>query len=70
MDYFISTDGSYDDLAKNVAYFPCLHSLLEIKVKRFTLIALTKEVSNTNNIEFDLTILIKHSKLIKEKYKM
>ena len=36
---------SYDTLVKNVtAFCPCLKSLSEAKIKRFILIALTKEV--------------------------
>ena len=46
LDFFNSGDSSYDVLGKNVAaYYPCLKSLLVIKVKRFILITLTKEVS-------------------------
>lgn len=36
---------SYDSVLKNVAICPCLKSLLEVKVKRFRLITLTKEIS-------------------------
>jgi len=43
-------DHSYDDLVKNVAAFcPFLKNLPEAKVKRFVLIALTKEVSEKPN---------------------
>ena len=66
-------DHSYG-LVKNVgAFCPCLKSLPEYKVKRFQLIALTKEVSETPIIDFVLwlslmkSILNKHSKLRKEK---
>ena len=62
---------------KNVAtFFPFLKSLLEAKVKEFRLIALTKEVSRKLSIDFGLwfilmrSMLIKHSKLRKKKYKM
>ena len=61
-------------MVKNVAAFcPCLKSLPEAKVKRFRLIALIKEVSKQLSIDFVLqfilmkNILIKHSKLRKEK---
>jgi hypothetical protein len=55
-----------------------LRGLPETKVKRFILIALTKEVSKKPSRDFALilwfslmkSILIKHSKLQKEKYKM
>jgi hypothetical protein len=64
-------------LVKNVADFcPCLKSLLETKVKRFLFIALTKEVSKkpSRNFVFWLSlmksILNKHDKLRKEKYKI
>ena len=59
---------------KNVAAFCiCLKSLPEAKVKRFILIALTKEVSKKPSIDFVLwftlmkSILMKCSKLRKEK---
>ena len=62
---------------KNVATFcPFPKSLPEAKVERLRLIALTKEVSQTLTIDFDLwlslmkSILNKHSKLRKEKYKV
>jgi hypothetical protein len=46
-------DHSYDILVKNVAAFcPYLKSLSETKVKRFRLIALTKEVSKKSSIDF------------------
>ena len=54
------------------AFCPCLKSLPESKVKRFILIALTKEVSKKPSIDFVLwftlmkSILIKHSKLRKK----
>jgi hypothetical protein len=64
-------------LVKNVATFcPCLKSLPEAKVKTLRLILLTKEVSETSIIDFVLwislmkSILRKHSKLRKEKYKI
>ena len=42
-DYFHSGDGSFDALAKKiVAFYTCLKSFLEVMLKRFTLIALTK----------------------------
>jgi hypothetical protein len=53
-----------------------MESLPEAKVKRFWLIALTKEVSEKPSIDFVLwftfmtSVLIKHSKLRKEKHKM
>ena len=63
-------------LVKNVATFcPCLKSLPEAKMKRLRLIALTKEVSKYPSKDFVLwlslmkSILNKHSKLRKEKYK-
>jgi hypothetical protein len=64
-------------LAKNVAAFcPCLKSLPEAKMKRFILIALTKEVSKTSSRDFVLwlslrkNILNKHRELRKEKYRI
>ena len=64
-------------LVKNVASFcSCLKSLSEAEVKRFILIALTKEVSKKPIRDFALwlslmkSILNKHSKLEKEIYKM
>jgi hypothetical protein len=64
-------------LLKTVDTFcPCLKSLPEAKMKRLSLVALTKEVSETPTIDFALwlslmeSILNKHSKLRKEKYKM
>jgi hypothetical protein len=64
-------------LVKNVAAFcPLLKSLPEAKVKRLRLIALTKEVLEMPIIDFVLwlclmkSILNKHSKLRKEKYKI
>ena len=64
-------------LVKNVAAFcPCLKSLPEAKVKRFILIALTAKVSQKPSRDFVLwfslmkSILINHSKLQKEKYKL
>ena len=63
-----------DILVKNVAGFcPCLKSLPEAKVKRFQLIALTKEISEKSSIDFVLQltlmkrILIKCSKFRKQK---
>jgi hypothetical protein len=62
-------------LAKNVATFcPYLKSLLEAKVKRLRLIALTKEVSKNPSRDFVLWLnlmkrsLNRYSKLRKEKY--
>jgi hypothetical protein len=62
-------------LSKNVAAFcPYLKSLPEVKVKRFILIALTKEVSKKPSRDFVLwlslmkSILNKCSKYRKEKY--
>jgi hypothetical protein len=70
-------DSSYDIVLKNVAVFcHCPRILPEAKVKRFPLIALEKEVSKKPSLEFIpwltfmMSILIKHSKLRKEKYKM
>jgi hypothetical protein len=63
-------------LVKTVATFcPCLKSLLEAKVKRLRLIALTKDVSKKPSRDFVLWLslmksLNKHSKLRKEKYKI
>ena len=56
-------------------FCPCLKSLPEAKVKRFRLIALTKEISKQPSIDSVLSftlksVLIKCSKLRKEKYKM
>jgi hypothetical protein len=69
-------DCFYGILMKNMAGFcPCLKSLPEAKVKRFILIALTKEVSKEPSRDFVLwlslmkSILNKRSKLRKEKYK-
>jgi hypothetical protein len=66
-----------DILVKNVAAFcQCPKNLLEAKVKRLSLISLTNEVSETPSIDFVLwlslmkSILNKHIKLIKEKYKI
>ena len=63
-----------DILVKSVAAFcPCPKSVLEYKVKRFRLIALTKQVSKNPSRDFVLwyiltnSNLIKHSKLRKEK---
>ena len=48
-------DHSCDILVKNVTVFcPCLKSLPEAKVKRFRLIALTKEVSKKPSLDFVL----------------
>ena len=62
---------------KNVAAFcPCLKSLPKAKVKRFILIALTKEVSETPGTDFVLWLSLmknisnKRSKFRKEKYKI
>jgi hypothetical protein len=64
-------------LVKTVATFcPCLKGLPAAKVKRFRLIALTKEVSKKLSRDFVLWLslmkrdLNKHSKLRKEKYKI
>jgi len=71
------TDYFYGILVKNMAALcPCRKSLSEAKVKRFRLIPLTKEVSEIPSKDFVLwsslmkSILNKHSKLRKEKYKM
>ena len=70
-------DSFCDILVKNVSAFgSCLKSLPKSKVKRFILIALTKEVSEMLNRDFVLwlslmkNILKKHSKLRKDKYKI
>ena len=70
-------DCSRDVLVKNVAAFcPCPKNLPEAKVKKYRLIALTKKVSKQPSTDFVLwfilmkNILIKHSKLRKEKYKL
>ena len=61
---------------KNVTAFnPCLKSLPETKVKRFKLITLTKEISKQPSLDAISrsplrNMLIKHSKLRKEKYKI
>jgi hypothetical protein len=62
---------------KNVATFcPCLKSLPECKIKRFILVAVTKEVAKKSSGNFFLclslmkSVLIKRSKLRKEKYKI
>ena len=58
------------------AFCPCLKSLPEAKIKRLIFIALIKEVSKKPNRDFILwfglmkSILSKHSKLRKEKYKI
>ena len=58
------------------SFCPCLKILPMAKVKRFILIALSMEVSEKPSIDFALwftlmkSVLIKHSKLRKEKYKM
>ena len=64
-------------MVKNVAAFcPFLKSLPETKVKKLRLIASTKEVLEMPNTDLVLwftfmnTVLIKHSKLRKKKYKM
>jgi hypothetical protein len=68
-------DYSCDILVKNVAAF-CRKSLPEAKVKRFRLITLSKESPNQPSIDSALwftlmkNILIKCSKLRKEKYRM
>jgi hypothetical protein len=61
---------------KNAAAFcPCLKSLPQCKVKRFILIALTKEVSRKPSRDFILwlslvkSVLNKYSKLRKENVK-
>ena len=42
-DNFNSGDGSFDALAKkDDALYPCLKNFLEVKLKRFILITLTK----------------------------
>ena len=67
-------DCSYNILVKNVAaFYPCPKSLLKAKVKRFGLITLINRVSKTalqRLYSLMKSILIKHSKLRKEKYKM
>ena len=60
------------------AFCPCPKSLPEAKIKAFRLIALTKEVSKKKKLSLDFvqrfaltgSILIKHNRLRKEKYKM
>ena len=55
-------DCSCDILVKNVAAFcPCLKSLPEAKVKRFILIALTKEVSKKPSRDFVLWLSLMKS---------
>jgi hypothetical protein len=57
-------------------FLPCLKSLSEAEVKSLRLIVLTKEVSKKPSSDFVLWLslmkrsLNKHSKLIKEKYKI
>jgi hypothetical protein len=57
-------------------FCPCLKNLPEAKVKRFILIASTKEISKKPSRDFVLwlnlmkSILNKYSKLRKEKYKI
>lgn len=73
-------EGSYDILVKNVAAFcPSLKSLPEDKVKRFRLIALTKEISkqpSADSVTWLLlstlteSVLMKKSTLSKGKYKL
>lgn len=59
-----------------VAFCPCLKSLPGAKVKRFRLIASTKEVSKHPRIDpvlwftFPKSILTKPTKLRKDKYKV
>lgn len=72
-----SRDWFYGVLVKTVTTScPCLKSQPEAEVKKFRLIALTKEVSETPIIDFVLwfslmkSILKNHSKLRKGKYKM
>jgi hypothetical protein len=71
-----SSDHSWDILVRNVtAFCPCPKSLPEAKVKIFKLITLAKELSKPSLdsvLWFTLTriVLIKQSKLRKEKYKM
>jgi hypothetical protein len=64
---------------KNVtAFCHCLKTLLEAKMKRFILIALKKKASKQSGINFVClfkftlmrNVLIKRSKLRKEKYKI
>ena len=53
-------DNFYDILVKNVAAFcPCLKSLPEVKVKKFILITLTKEISKkpSRNFVFWLSLM-------------
>jgi hypothetical protein len=64
-------------LVKNVTtFYPCFKSLPEAKVKRFGLMALTKEISKQPSRDFVLWLslmkrsLNKHSKLRKEEYKI
>ena len=63
-------------MVKNAVFCPCLKNLPEAKVKRLGLIAMTKEVSEVPIIDFVLwlslmkSILNKHSKLRKVKYKI
>ena len=69
-------DCSCDILVKNVAALcSCLKSLPETKVKRFKLLTLTKEISKQPSLDSISgsplrNILIKHSKLRKEKHKI
>jgi hypothetical protein len=64
-------------LVKNVMTFcPCLKSLTKAKLKRFRVIVLGKEISKQPSIDSVLwftllkSVLMKWSKLKKEKYKM
>jgi hypothetical protein len=71
-------DCFYDILVKNVDFSHCPESLPEAKVERFRLIALTREVSNKPGMNsvtwllkftFMKSLLVKMSKLQKQKYK-
>ena len=63
-------------MTNEATFYLCLKSLPEVKVKRPRLIALTKEVSETpilyfvSRLSLLKSIVYKHNKLRKEKYKI
>lgn len=60
--------NSCDILVKNVdAFYPCLKSLNDIKVKRFGLNPLSKEISKPLSIEGCVVISVKLIKIYNEK---
>ena len=74
---FVCWVYSCDILVTNMDSFcPCPKRLPEVKMRRFRIISLTKEVSNQPSLDSVLwltllkSVLIKHSKLRKKKCKM